>query len=234
MADRLPIPRPLPFAIARCAEHPALLPLGTGRSTRCWVTQEGGVLQAPARPRQAAPQPPAEAEPLLALSDLTKHFILPRESLFAPHRTLRAVDGVDLTVQRGETIGLVGESGCGKSTLARLVTRLHRPTAGQIHFDGQDITHLSPAAMRPLRRRMQMIFQDPYASLNPRMSVGEILAGLLLLHGIVADKAAAARRVAELLDIVNLPASVCRALPARILRRAAAAHLDRPRAGPAA
>ncbi|MDO9711580.1 ABC transporter ATP-binding protein [Paracraurococcus lichenis] len=202
-----------PFAVDRCAEHPALLPIGPGRSARCWVTQEGGVLRVPAHPRQAAPQVAATAEPLLVLSGLAKHFDLPRESLLAPRRRLRAVDGVDLTVRRGETVGLVGESGCGKSTLARLVTRLHEPTAGQIRFAGQDITHLPQAAIRPLRRRMQMIFQDPYASLNPRMAVGEILAGPLLLHGIVADRAAAARRVAELLDMVNLPAQAAARFP---------------------
>ncbi|MBK1658428.1 hypothetical protein CKO45_09305 [Paracraurococcus ruber] len=202
-----------PFAVARCAEHPALLPVGPGRASRCWVTQGGGALLTPARPRQAAPPPPAEAEPLLVLSGVAKHFALPREGVFAPRRILRAVDGVDLVVRRGETVGLVGESGCGKSTLARLVTRLHEPTAGSIRFAGQDITHLPQAAIRPLRRRMQMIFQDPYGSLNPRMAVGEILAGPLLLHGIVADRAAAARRVAELLDIVNLPARAAARFP---------------------
>ena len=130
---------------------------------------------------------------------------MPRDELFAPRRVLRAVDGVDLTVFRGETVGLVGESGCGKSTLARLVTRLHEPTAGRIAFDGHDITRATLADMRPLRRRMQMIFQDPYASLNPRMTVRATLAGPLLLHAIVPDYAAARLRVAELLDLVGLP-----------------------------
>jgi peptide/nickel transport system ATP-binding protein len=105
----------------------------------------------------------------------------------------------------GETVGLVGESGCGKSTLARLVTRLHEPTGGRIMFAGTDITHASQSAIRPLRRRMQMIFQDPYASLNPRMNVGDILAGPLTLHGIVENADAAQTRVAELLDLVGLP-----------------------------
>ncbi|MFZ4406944.1 MAG: dipeptide ABC transporter ATP-binding protein [Paracraurococcus sp.] len=195
-----------PFAVEQCAEHPALLPLTAARATRCWVTQQGGALRVPARPAQAAAPAATQAEPLLVLRGVKKHFALPREGFFAPQRVLRAVDGVDLTVHRGETVGLVGESGCGKSTLARLVTRLHTPTAGSISFDGQDIAGLSQAEIRPLRRRMQMIFQDPYASLNPRMAVGDILAGPLRLHGIVPDEAAARRRVAELLDIVNLPA----------------------------
>ena len=99
----------------------------------------------------------------------------------------------------------MGESGCGKSTLARLVTRLHEPTDGKIVFAGTDITHASQSAIRPLRRRMQMIFQDPYASLNPRMRIGEILAGPLILHGISGDADAARTRVAELLDLVGLP-----------------------------
>ena len=111
------------------------------------------------------------------MQGLVKHFPLPRENFLEQHRVLRAVDGVDLDVFPGETVGLVGESGCGKSTLARLVMRLEEPTAGRIVFDGQDISHASQSAIRPLRRRMQMIFQDPYASLNPRMTVGEILAG---------------------------------------------------------
>jgi peptide/nickel transport system ATP-binding protein len=144
---------------------------------------------------------------------LRKQFDLPRDGLFGSRRVLRAVDGVDLTVQRGETVGLVGESGCGKSTLARLVTRLHYPTEGVIRFAGQDITHAAQAEIRPLRRRMQMIFQDPYASLNPRMSVGQILAGPLKLHGIVQGEAEARRRVAELLDIVNLPARAAGRFP---------------------
>jgi peptide/nickel transport system ATP-binding protein len=123
--------------------------------------------------------------------------------MFEKPRILRAVDGVDLTVMRGETVGLVGESGCGKSTLARLVTRLHEPTGGRVVFDGVDITHATQSEIRPLRRRMQMIFQDPYASLNPRMSVGEILTGPLKLHGLTGGDAKA--RVAELLSLVNLP-----------------------------
>jgi peptide/nickel transport system ATP-binding protein len=200
-----------PFAIDACAAHPALLPIDGDRAARCWVTQGGGPLHPPERAAAAAtvnshPAMTATAKPLLEVTGLTKHFALPRDMLFAARRTLRAVDGVDVSVFRGETLGLVGESGCGKSTLARLVTRLHEPTAGTILFDGQDITHASVAQMRPLRRRMQMIFQDPYGSLNPRMTVGTILAGPLLLHGITRDAASARRRVGELLDLVGLPA----------------------------
>jgi peptide/nickel transport system ATP-binding protein len=196
-----------PFAVAKCAEHPELLPIGGGRATRCWVTQDGAPLHPPARARGDAPNGSAPApEPLLQLDDVRKHFELSGDGWFGPRRVLRAVDGVSFQVMRGETVGLVGESGCGKSTLARLITRLHEPTDGRVIFEGNDISHASQAEIRPLRRRMQMIFQDPYASLNPRMSVREILAGPLRLHDIVADDAAARARVAELLDLVGLPA----------------------------
>jgi peptide/nickel transport system ATP-binding protein len=203
-----------PFAVAKCAEHPELLEVGERRAARCWVTQDGGVLHEPARAAASANKR-AEVTPdvLLRVEGLEKHFVLAKEGYFAKPRVLRAVDGVDLTVTRGETVGLVGESGCGKSTLARLVTRLHEPTGGRISFEGVDITHASQAAIRSQRRRMQMIFQDPYASLNPRMRVGEILAGPLLLHRVVSGPAAARTRVGELLDLVGLPASAAERFP---------------------
>ena len=144
------------------------------------------------------------ALPLLSVRGLVKHFPLPRESLFSPRRIVHAVNGVDLEVARGETIGIVGESGCGKSTLARLITRIHTPTAGSIRFDGQEIAGASAAAIRPLRRRMQMVFQDPYASLNPRMRIGDALAEPLVAHGLLRRGAEARERVAELLATVGL------------------------------
>jgi peptide/nickel transport system ATP-binding protein len=118
---------------------------------------------------------------------------------------VKAVDGVSLTIRRGETLGLVGESGCGKSTLGRAILRLYEPTAGSIVFDGQDISHMHDDKLRPLRRRMQMVFQDPFASLNPRHSVGRIVGEPLRAHRL-AVRADLSRRVRELLEIVGLPA----------------------------
>jgi peptide/nickel transport system ATP-binding protein len=209
-----------PFRIEKCTEHPALLPVGDGRLSRCWVTQQGATL--PQRPAplsarvagpSADPQPPAAAEPILAVRGLVKHFALPKATLFARPQAVHAVDGVDLDVARGETVGLVGESGCGKSTLARLIVRIHRPDAGEIRFAGHDITFAGGAEIRPLRRRMQMIFQDPYASLNPRMTVADILAEPLRFHAITGDEAATQRRVAELLGLVGLSSSAAAKYP---------------------
>ena len=117
---------------------------------------------------------------------------------------VKAVDGVSLTIERGETLGLVGESGCGKSTVGRALLRLTDPTAGSILFDGTDITHLNESELRPLRRRMQMVFQDPYASLNPRHSVGRMVGEPLRVHRLARGKDVDAR-VRELLQTVGLP-----------------------------
>src|SRR5438132_7189508 len=125
---------------------------------------------------------------------------------------VRAVDGVSLAIRRGETLGLVGESGCGKSTVGRTILRLYKPTAGRIVFDGRDITNLSEGELRPLRRRMQMVFQDPFASLNPRHSVGRIVGEPLRTHGL-ASRSEAAARVRDLLQTVGLPADAANRYP---------------------
>lgn len=119
-----------------------------------------------------------------------------------PKRLLKAVDDVSFSIQKGETFGLVGESGCGKTTVGRCLVRLYEPTDGQIFFDGQDIAHLGEKPLTPYRRRMQMIFQDPYASLNPRMTVASIIAEPLRYAG--ASKAYQTERVRELVDLVGL------------------------------
>ncbi len=147
----------------------------------------------------------APGEPLLQLEDLKVYFPVKSGIVLDRHvGDVRAVDGVSLTIARGETLGLVGESGCGKSTIGRAILRLYEPTAGRIVFDGRDITHLGERELRPLRRRIQMVFQDPFASLNPRHSVGRIVGEPLRVHGL-ASRSEATRRVRELLALVGLP-----------------------------
>jgi peptide/nickel transport system ATP-binding protein len=200
-----------PFRVKTCAEHPELHPVGPARHSRCWVTQAGQSLPKPfvavATTAVAQTVPMADREVMLEIKGLIKHFPVAKQNFFAPREAVHAVDGVDLIVRKGETVGLVGESGCGKSTLARLIVRLYEPDAGLIKFTGHDITHASAAHMRPLRRRMQMIFQDPYASLNPRMTVQDILAEPIRFHGLAEDEAGTRRRVEELLGLVGLSAS---------------------------
>jgi oligopeptide/dipeptide ABC transporter ATP-binding protein len=143
------------------------------------------------------------SEVLLETRDLRAWFDV-RRGLFGGTGTVKAVDGVSLTVRAGETLGLVGESGCGKSTLGRAALRLIDPTHGSVHFEGRDITRLSQTALRPLRRRMQMIFQDPYASLNPRMRVRDIVGEALDIHGLAGSRADRDARVDALLTRVGL------------------------------
>src|SRR5262249_34943514 len=181
----------------------------------------------PIGPAEEAAKAP-EASALVSVRGVSKHFATrqawPREADLRPHVRLwrsitrmpalvQAVTEVDLEIRRGETLGLVGESGCGKSTLGRTILRLFDPTAGSVAFDGIDLTRMSQRQLRPLRRHMQMIFQDPYASLNPRMTVGAAIAEPLEIHDIGAGRAERSARVDALLAEVGLPADPARRYP---------------------
>jgi peptide/nickel transport system ATP-binding protein len=151
--------------------------------------------------------------PLVEVRDLRVWFPIKSGIVLDRHvGDVKAVDGIDLVVWRGETLGLVGESGCGKSTVGRTLLRLYEPTSGQVLFDERDITGISEGQMRPLRRRMQMIFQDPYASLNPRHSIGKIVGEPLRVHGVGSSRETDAR-VHELLTTVGLPEDAANRYP---------------------
>jgi oligopeptide/dipeptide ABC transporter ATP-binding protein len=147
------------------------------------------------------------AQPLLVVSQLTKEFPV-RKGLFSRTRFLNAVEDVSFQITGGETLGLVGESGCGKSTLGRLILRLIEPSFGQVHLNGVNITELRESELRPLRRNMQMVFQDPHSSLNPRLTVERIVGEPLKVHKLAKDAQELREKVSQLLDRVGLPTHV--------------------------
>jgi len=157
----------------------------------------------------AVASPPAAlddgVEPLVQVRDLVKHFPITR-GIVVQHKigAVKAVDGVSFDVQRGETLGIVGETGCGKSTTARLIMRLLDASAGEVRFDGRDITRLKGGALKAVRREMQMVFQDPYSSLNPRKTVGSIIAEPFAIHRLERGKDERKRAVQELMEMVGL------------------------------
>ena len=153
------------------------------------------------------------SQALLEVQDLVKHFPVGGGLLKGAAGVVRAVEGVTFSIQRGETLGLVGESGCGKTTTGRCVLQLEQPTSGRIVFEGAELTGLSQDKLRTVRRHMQVIFQDPYSSLNPRMTVGDILAEPIKVHRIVSDPAKRQARVLELLEQVGLHAQHARRYP---------------------
>ncbi|WP_406332675.1 ABC transporter ATP-binding protein [Streptomyces sp. NBC_00203] len=145
------------------------------------------------------------SETILEVSGLVKHYPLTQGILFKKQiGAVKAVDGVDFHLDRGETLGIVGESGCGKSTVAKMLVNLEKPTAGTIKYKGEDITRLSAKALKAVRRNIQMVFQDPYTSLNPRMTVGDIIGEPYEIHPEVAPKGARRQKVQDLLDVVGL------------------------------
>ncbi|HYE61881.1 MAG TPA: ATP-binding cassette domain-containing protein [Phycisphaerales bacterium] len=156
---------------------------------------------------------PDSSEPLLRVTDLCVHFPVRSGVLARRTGVVKAVDGVSFEIGPGETLGLVGESGSGKTTVGRAVLRLMEPTSGLIVFDGVDVTRASAGELRRLRRHMQIVFQDPASSLNPRMSVGEIVGEPLVVHGLAGDSRTLAARVGELLERCGLPAAAATRYP---------------------
>ncbi len=153
-----------------------------------------------------------DAAPLVQVRDLVKHFPVRGGILQRTVGWVQAVDGVSFEVQRGETLGLVGESGCGKTTIGRLLLRLIEPTSGSIRFDGVELTALKGAALRPYRRRMQIIFQDPYASLDPRTAIGDSIGEGLRIHGL-GTSAERREKVRKMMDLVGLQPYLARRYP---------------------
>ena len=156
--------------------------------------------------------PPVDGEPVLEVSGLTKHFEIRGGLLSRVRAHVHAVDGVSFQIAEGETLGLVGESGCGKTTVARVILRLLNPTSGKIRLFGTDITRMSRRAMRPHRQRVQVVFQDPYASLNPRLSIGGIVGEPLINYGLASGREWR-ERVAALLTQVGLPVDAMNRYP---------------------
>src|SRR3954447_22690804 len=175
----------------RCTTSPRTAP-ARATSGRSWS------MTSPSSRAAASPG----AEPVLEVRDLVKHFPLTRGILFKKQvGAVRAVDGVSFDLLKGETLGVVGESGCGKSTLGRLLMALERPTAGTVRFKGQDIFSLSGKALRDMRRNIQIVLQDPYTSLNPRMTVADIVGEPFEIHPEVAPKGSRRQAVQDLLDV---------------------------------
>ncbi len=161
-----------------------------------------------------AVSPVVATDTLVEVAELKKHFPVTRGAfLRRVVGQVKAVDGVSFSIRRGETLGLVGESGCGKTTIGRCLLKLESPSGGSIRFDGADIGTLDRAATAGFRRRVQAVFQDPYSSLNPRMTVGEIVGEPLLIHNIAADRPTRRREVRELLELCGLPAALTERFP---------------------
>jgi oligopeptide/dipeptide ABC transporter ATP-binding protein len=158
-------------------------------------------------------QPPADEHEVLRLTDLAVHFPIRRGVWQRKMGIVKAVDGVNLTVERGETLGLVGESGCGKTTIGRTAIRLYKPTAGSVWFEGRDISNLSERELRPVRRRMSLIFQDPSGSLDPRKSAGNIVGAPLRIHHLVNGRREYNERVEQLFGLVGLDPSMVDRVP---------------------
>jgi peptide/nickel transport system ATP-binding protein len=203
-----------PAKIGRCDQPPPFEPVEPNHFSRCWRAGELAEQGGPARLRLVSSISAADigaihqsrdAPVLLDVDNLSKHFTISAGGLFAGRPVVvKAVNDVSFTIKRGETLGLVGESGCGKTTVGRTILKLEQATAGAIRFEGLDLVTASAEDMKKLRQRIQVIFQDPFSSLNPRMTVGQILSEPLRVYKLVPDREAAKKRVADLLGQVGL------------------------------
>ena len=197
------------FAAERCwQEMPLLQQVGTEHFSACWFWEEARKYQPEQEKVMISAESPKSSSPpteevLVQVRELKKHFPIMRGIIKRQVGSVKAVDGVTFDIRKGETLGLVGESGCGKSTTGQTILRLLTPTDGEVIFNGQDIARLDKERLRQTRRHMQMVFQDPYASLNPRMTVGTIISEPLRIHGF-GDRNRRISRVRELLDLVGL------------------------------
>ncbi len=162
---------------------------------------------------ETEPSPASHVQPLIRVQDLYKHFPVQKGFFNRTVGAVQAVHNVSLDIYPGETLGVVGESGCGKSTLARCILQLIRPSAGSVLFEGSDLTRLRASALRAMRREMQIVFQNPYSSLDPRMSIGESIAEPLVIHHLYTHRKAQRQKVDELLDCVGLPTTAYQRYP---------------------
>jgi peptide/nickel transport system ATP-binding protein len=204
------------FRQAICGTSPPLVEIEPGHVVACHRASDvAGARTAAAAPAmQPSGTADGVAEPLLAVAGLTKHFPLSGRSVFVrERRVVKAVDGVSFDIPKGTTLGLVGESGCGKTTVGRVVLRLDDPTSGTVRYDGRDLGQARGSELKSLRRHVQVIFQDPFSSLNPRMTVGEIVGEPLLVYGLEPDASRVKRRVEELLAQVGLFAYMAERFP---------------------
>ena len=195
-----------PYRLPACEKEPPLVPTDTGGLSACVRVAEiasGSINWASGMVAGTADLAAKERAPLLSVRALKKHFPV-RTGLRGKKAVVRAVENVSFDIYPGETLGLVGESGCGKTTVGRLILRLDEPTQGEIRFEGKNVLAAREEELKALRRKIQVIFQDPYSSLNPRMTVGQIVAEPLHVHGIVADPVKRKARVAELINQVGL------------------------------
>ena len=195
-----------PYRIAACESDPPLVPTDTGGQSRCVRVADivaGRITWTAAPTAGGLASADRRAEPLLSVRNLVKHFPV-KVGLRGKKAFVRAVEDVSFDIDAGETLGLVGESGCGKTTVGRMILRLEEATSGEIRFEGRDLVAASPADLQAMRRKVQVIFQDPYSSLNPRMTVGQIIAEPLHVHRIMEGGARQKARVGELLNQVGL------------------------------